>query len=114
MLYSRTDYQNYKLELAAAEIIKRNPEPALAKARANIKRWGWDRYAEGNAPMFVPEVVAFINGSVDEIIRILQAPPTDHYANRIRSNSPFVGLISQDLRRRILKLAREEFKNVVG
>ena len=58
-------------------------------------------------------VLNLLEEPVQEIIKVLEAPPTDHYSNWIRSNSPFIGVLPQEKRLEILKKAREEYRHAV-
>lgn len=86
--------------LALAKVIskrlKENPELVIAKARSNIKRWSANQHEK-----YHDEWLTILNGSLDDILKILNGE--DQNSIRLRSSSPFTGIISQKQRWKIIK-----------
>jgi transcriptional regulator with XRE-family HTH domain len=82
---------------AIASKIKSDPEKCIVRAIANIQRWN-QQSGEGNR---ANDEWLFIlnNWSPEEIIRLITSSSEEAY--RLRSSSPFVGILTQAERKQI-------------
>ncbi|WP_459862999.1 hypothetical protein [Endothiovibrio diazotrophicus] len=88
-----------------AERLRSDPGAVIARARANLDRWA-KKYGDDERPRWMREWMALLDGPVDAILELLTSRA--ERAVRLRSSSPFAGVISARERWRILKEADRE------
>jgi hypothetical protein len=72
-----------------AQRLRANPDDVLAHARTNLARW---QDGDVDPPEYLREWTALLAGPVERIETVLTAD-TDE-AKRLRSSSPFAGIVS--------------------
>lgn len=86
--------------LALAKVVsnrlKENPEFVIAKAKSNIKKWSANQHEK-----YHDEWLTILDGSLNDILEVLNGE--DQNSIRLRSSSPFAGIISQKERWNIIK-----------
>ncbi|MBE0599024.1 MAG: HigA family addiction module antidote protein [Desulfuromonadales bacterium] len=77
-----------------AERLLSEPDRVIAKAKENITRWGWlrDFPDPQKRPDFMAEWLNLLDGSIGALQAILTGE--DERAVRLRSSSPFAGIVS--------------------
>lgn len=90
------DARSLAMHCKIAEKITRDPA-LLNKARANLERWR--ARLDGPVPRFFGEWEQILERPWPEIAEIITRMSED--ATRLRSSSPFAGILSDDERRRI-------------
>jgi len=90
-----------------ADELRRDPARTLAQARANIQRWGWITRPPTARPKYEQDWIDLMDGPVEAILTVLEAPLTDERANHLRSTQPFAGVIHYTERWRVRDHYRE-------
>lgn len=95
--YLPCDYRSLKMHKIVAERIKKNPA-LLEIAFNNIKKW---KERNKFPQPYLDDWIEHINLGVEHLCEFLSSE-TDE-AQRLRSSSPFVGIVTQKERREIFK-----------
>lgn len=94
------DLYNLMLHRAVAEKLRRDGEAVLRIARGNLERWLGSESFAGNERFALIEWREIIeDSSVEEIVKII-TQDTDE-GQRLRSSSPFVGVLTEEEREEI-------------
>jgi hypothetical protein len=74
--------------------LQKDPDRVIAKARANIERWGWlrDFPDPKQRPGFMVEWIALLDGPLEALQAVLTG--TDERSVMLRASSPFAGIVS--------------------
>ena len=88
------DLFNLMLHRAVAEKLRHNPESALQTARRNLKKW-----LKNNSLALIEWQTIIETETPEEIIKII-TQDTDE-GQRLRSSSPFAGVLSESEREKI-------------
>lgn len=95
------DEFNLAYHCAVAQVLRREPEAVVTRARQNIARWiESDVYDEGERPSLFEWDKILDNSSVGELIAIITEDSDE--GQRLRQSTPFAGVLSEDERRKIL------------
>lgn len=95
--YQKSDYRSLELHRLAASKIKEKPE-LINKAIENIERW---KSQNSFAQPYLDEWMAHINEGIQSLIKFMESE--SDVAARLRSSSPFVGIIKPEERTKIFK-----------
>jgi len=87
-----------------AERLQANPEAVLGHARANLARWA-KNYREGPLPGWMREWQALLAGPRERVLEVLTGE--DEESIRLRSSSPFAGVVSPEERAALIKRVRD-------
>lgn len=88
-----------------AERLRQDPQRVMAKARDNLRRWS-DCYCVDERPAWMVEWDRLLDGRPDDLMDILLG---DHEkARRLRSSSPFAGILTARERWALLKNIDDE------
>jgi len=87
-----------------AQRLQADPEAVLGQARANLTRWS-RRYAGRRRPGWMDEWERLLEGPPERVLGVLTGE--DEESIRLRSSSPFAGIISQKERAAIIKRVRD-------
>ena len=90
------DARSLAMHCKITQKISRNPD-LLEKARANLERWS--AKSAGPPPQYLHEWHEILNRPWPEIAEIITSMSDD--ATRLRSSSPFAGILSADEREQI-------------
>ena len=93
--------------LRVAEELRRKSPRVLDHARSNIRRWGWMSRPPDARPQYEQDWIDLLDGPVERILAVLEAPLTDETANHLRSTQPFAGVIHYTERWRVRDRFRE-------
>lgn len=96
--HERIDRQVAAMHRVIAERLRSGDLSALERARSNLERW--ERQFGGVLPAAYLEWVAILDSGLDSVLRVLEGGDQD--AVRIRSSSPFTGVLSPRERWEIL------------
>jgi hypothetical protein len=96
--------------IRVADELRRDPERVLDHARANIQRWGWLSRTPAERPKYEQVWIDLLEGPVEAILTVLEAPLTDERATHLRSTKPFAGVIHYAERWRV----REHFRELLA
>lgn len=88
-----------------AERLRARPRAVLALARANLERWSGN-YRDEPVPAWLSEWRGLLEGPLPELLELLTAGSED--AVRLRSSSPFAGVLSARERWQILEALDRE------
>lgn len=86
--------------IAIAERVRADPQTMIGYARGNADRWAAN-YAPDRFPDWLIEWSQLLTGPLDELLDILAAD--NETAARLRTTSPFVGLLTFDEKLDILR-----------
>ena len=97
-----SDRYAYLLHVLVAERILSDPKSVIEKARSNVKKWiGQTEHANAYNRSYFEWSDILDNNSPDEIRRLILR--TDDEGQRLRSSTPFVGVLTDAERKAILK-----------
>jgi hypothetical protein len=99
--HQRIDRQVAAMHRVIAERLRSGDVSPLQRARSNLEHW--ERQFGGTLPAAYLEWVAILDSDLERTLRVLEG--TDQDAVRIRSSSPFAGVLSPRERWEILKSA---------
>ena len=99
--HERIDRQVAAMHSIIAERLRSGDLSPLHKARSNLKRW--EQQFGGVLPAGYLEWVALLDSGLEAVLRVLEGEDQDSV--RIRSSSPFAGVLSPRERWEILKRA---------
>jgi hypothetical protein len=99
--HQRIDRQVAAMHGVIAARIRSGDLSPLARARANLQRW--EQQFGGVLPPAYVEWVAILDSGLEGVLRVLEGGDED--AVRIRSSSPFAGVLSPRERWEILRRA---------
>jgi hypothetical protein len=99
--HQRIDRQVAAMHRVIAERLRSGDLTPLECARSNLKRW--ERQFSGVLPTAYVEWVAILDSGLESVLGVLEG--SDQDAVRIRSSSPFAGVLSPRERWEILKRA---------
>lgn len=99
--HERIDRQVAAMHRIIAERLRSGDLSPLQKARSNLERW--ELQFGGVLPDGYLEWVAILDSGLDAVLRVLEGD--DQEAVRIRSSSPFAGVLSPRERWEILRRA---------
>jgi hypothetical protein len=99
--HERIDRQVAAMHRVIAERLRSGDLSPLEHARSNLERW--ERQFGGALPAAYVEWVAILRSDLDHVLRILEGG--DEEAIRIRSSSPFAGVLTPRERWEILRRA---------
>jgi len=94
--YQDSDWRSLAMHRIIARKLRRNAD-VLKHARANIKRW---RAANQFAQTYLDEWEAILDGGVAHTAMVLESP--SQKSARLRSSSPFAGVLEPDERMAIM------------
>ncbi len=95
------DEFNLAYHRAVAEILRRESEAVILRARQNIARWiQSDVYDEGEKPALFEWDKILVESSVEELIAIITEASDE--GQRLRQSTPFTGILSKQQRTAIL------------
>ena len=95
------DARSLAMHCKIAQKISRDPK-LLDKARANLERWS--ARSKGPLPQYLHEWQEILERSWPEIAEIITSMSED--ATRLRSSSPFAGILTADERKKIYEAFR--------
>jgi hypothetical protein len=93
MNHSEIDQLSLELARREADRLRQNPE-LLEIGRANLARWSRQNASSGSLLRCYAEWQEILSRPVEEICDLLCSTSED--AQRLRQNSPFVGVLSQE------------------
>jgi len=99
--HQRIDRQVAAMHRVIAERLRSGDLTPLERARSNLERW--ERQFGGVLPAAYAEWVAILDSSPESVLAVLEGDDQD--AVRIRSSSPFTGVLSPRERWEILRRA---------
>lgn len=99
---NKQDAQSLLLAYAIAGEVVRDPVATLDKARANLRSMLQAPHA-GATRVWLREWDNLLNGSTVDLLLALTA--NSQRSRELRQNSPFAGVLSQEVRQRALQLA---------
>jgi hypothetical protein len=99
--HRRIDRQVADMHRVIAERLRSGDLSPLERARSNLKRW--EQQFGGVLPAAYLEWVAILDSGMDGVLRVLEGGDQD--AVRLRSSSPFAGVLSPRERWEILRRA---------
>ena len=99
--HQRIDRQVAAMHRVIAERLRSGDLSPLERARSNLKRW--EGQFGGTLPAAYLEWLPFLDSGLDCVLRVLEG--SDQNAIRIRSSSPFTGVLSPRERWEILRHA---------
>jgi hypothetical protein len=99
--HQRIDRQVAAMHRVIAQRLRSGDLTPLERARSNLKRW--ECQFGGVLPTAYVEWVAILDSGLDSVLRVLEG--SDQDAVRIRSSSPFTGVLSPRERWEILRHA---------
>ena len=99
--HRRIDRQVAALHRVIAERLRLGDLSPLERARSNLERW--EQQFGGELPASYVEWLAILDSGLDGVLRVLEGEDQD--AVRIRSSSPFTGVLSPRERWEILRRA---------
>lgn len=79
-----------------SERLKNDPDQVISKAKSNIARWSANQHEA-----YHDEWLEILNGSIEKILFVLNSE--DENSTRLRSSSPFAGVIKPKERWKIIK-----------
>lgn len=95
------DEFNLAYHRAVAQILRREPESVITRARQNIARWiESDVYDEGERPSLFEWDKILVESSVEELIAIITEDSDE--GQRLRQSTPFTGILPKQQRTAIL------------
>jgi hypothetical protein len=95
------DEFNLAYHCAVAQILRREPEAVITRARQNIARWiQSDVYDEGERPSLFEWDKILVESSVEELIAIITEDSDE--GQRLRQSTPFTGILPKQQRTAIL------------
>lgn len=95
------DEFNLAYHYAVAQILRREPEAVITRARQNIARWiESDVYDEGEKPALFEWDKILVESSVEELIAIITDDSDE--GQRLRQSTPFTGMLPKQQRTAIL------------
>ncbi|MFA5775079.1 MAG: helix-turn-helix domain-containing protein [Ilumatobacteraceae bacterium] len=92
------------ISYAIAGEIVRNPSDSLERARKNLKLMR--QSSRGQARIWLDEWEKLVNGPITELLTMLTS--RSPMARELRQNSPFSGLLSEEMRHQILRAWKSE------
>lgn len=81
------------------------PDRMLETARENIRVWKPRQRPDGMAARYLQQWEQLIDGGVEDVAAVLTG--TDERSSELRQNSPFAGVLSEPVRRKVLRSFRE-------
>ncbi|HEX7351632.1 helix-turn-helix domain-containing protein [Brachybacterium sp.] len=84
-----------------------DPTTVLDQARQNIMVWLPQHRSDGMAAGYLEQWLEIVDGGVDDVAEVLVG--TDDRSSELRQNSPFAGVLSDQVRRRVLASFREHW-----
>jgi hypothetical protein len=97
--HQRIDRQVAAMHKVIADRLRSGDLSPLVRARSNLERW--ERQYGGELPAAYLEWVAILDMGLDRVLQVLEDGEPD--AIRIRSSSPFAGVLSPRERWEILR-----------
>lgn len=95
--YLTSDYRSLEIHRLVAQKVERNPF-LLQKAIDNIKRW---KNQNANPQPYLDDWMNHIDQGVEHLLSFLRSESDE--GQRLRSSSPFVGIITQEERKEIFE-----------
>lgn len=99
--HQRIDRQVAAMHRVIADRLRAGDLSPIARARANLERW--QRQFGGELPRAYCEWVGILDDGLGAVLRILEGE--DEHAIRVRSSSPFAGVLTPSERWEILRRA---------
>ncbi len=88
-----------------AERLISNPAQILGLARGNLKRWA-AKYDQGEQPPWIGQWMQLLNCPLETVVKVLTSGSEE--ACRLRSSSPFAGVLSARERWALYREIRDE------
>lgn len=98
---TREQERSLWLHRAAVAHVLTDPTAALAAARSNVENWLLAQRPDGAAAARLREWSDLLDQGVDAVVEAMISP--DARACELRQNSPFAGVLPDDVRRRVLQ-----------
>jgi len=87
-----------------AERLRADPTRVIGRAQANLARWA-GRYSGRPPPQWMREWQSLLEGPVETVLQVLTG--ADEESVRLRSSSPFAGILSAQERQNIIERVRD-------
>jgi excisionase family DNA binding protein len=108
----REEEQSLWLHYALLAPLLAEPETVIAKARDNLLHWSAKHRRDGMAMRYLAEWEHVLDAGLDAIVDTLTSRSQD--ARELRQNSPFAGVLTDEMRQRVLKTFRRHWAKEHG
>jgi excisionase family DNA binding protein len=105
---TREQEKSLWLHRAMLTLLFTEPEKVLGKARENVQRWKSSHRADGRSARYLSQWESVLDSSLDEIIEVVTSP--DEESCELRQNTPFSGVLPDDVRRKVLRSFNEHWR----
>jgi len=105
---TREQEKSLWLHRAMLSSLLAEPDDVLGKARENIQRWKSSHRADSKSAQYLSRWERVLDSSLDDVVDVVTS--ADQESCELRQNTPFSGVLPEDVRRQVLRSFTRHWK----